>query len=147
VPTPLSLLLQATPIPAMPEFPACSFDRPAKLAERKTDLPAAVIAELERLFRSAHGIAETGDYFEATDNIRFSDAPRARFIRAYGVGAYWFVWFERGGIGLSQHVVALGPWRGDDGKIGLYALPGSFFSGDLCAASKAYLGGVRSAGG
>ncbi|AQR74484.1 hypothetical protein [Sphingomonas sp. LM7] len=143
----LSLLLQASPIPAMPAFPACSFDQTAKLVERKTDLPATAAAELERFFQGTQGIAEAGDYFESTDNIRFSDAPRARFVRAYGVGKFWFVWFERGGIGLSRQVVALGPWRGDDGKIGLYTLPGSHFSGDLCAASKAYLAGVRNAGG
>jgi len=143
----LSLLLQVTPIPDTPEPPACSFERSATLVTRKTDLPAAAIAELDRLFETAHGIAEASDYFEVTDSVSVSDAPRARFLRAYGVGELWFVWFERGGIGLSRHVFALGPRRGDDGKIGLHALPGSYFAGDLCAASRAYLAGVRSAGG
>lgn len=142
----LSLLLHAAPIPAMPEFPACSFEQSAKVAARKTDLPAAALAEVEGFLQGTQGIA-AGDYFDSSGSFRISDTPRARFVRAYGVGKLWFVWFERGGIGLSRQVVALGPGHGDDGEIGLYALPGSHFSADLCAASEACLARVRSAGG
>ncbi|TGX54718.1 hypothetical protein E5A73_04465 [Sphingomonas gei] len=67
-------------------------------------------------------------------------------MRAYRVGAIWFVWYEVGGIALQRNVVALMPQRGDDGRTALRLAAGSHFSGDLCAASRAFLAGVRSVG-
>ncbi|MBO9621762.1 MAG: hypothetical protein J7500_03525 [Sphingomonas sp.] len=139
-----SEMQQAPPIPPMPNLSPCAFERPARLVERKDALPAEAIQELDRLFRSNKGIAEAGAYFEASDSIQIPDAPRSRFLRAYLVGDTWFIWFETGGIGLSRQVVALQPRRRDDGVVQLYAVPGSLFSGDLCAAGKAFLAGVRS---
>ena len=139
----LPLLFQTSPVPPMPQLPACSFDRPAMLVERKADLPADVIAELERLFRRGKGIAEANSFFETSD-APITDAPQTRFLRAYQLDDHWIIWFEPGGAVPTMLVLA--PSRGDDGKIGLYAQPGSHFMGDLCVASHAYLMGVRSAG-
>lgn len=140
------LLLQAAAIPPMPDLPTCTFDRPATVVARKAELPPEAVAELDRLFKFNRGIVEAGLYFEASDSVLVPNAPRARFLRAYGVGEIWFIWYEVGGIGLQRNVIALMPLRGDDGQIALRAAPGSNFSGDLCAASKGYLSGARSAG-
>ncbi|MDV3458385.1 hypothetical protein RZN05_15410 [Sphingomonas sp. HF-S4] len=141
----LFLVLQASPIPKMPELPTCSFEQSAKLVERKTDLPGDVSAEVERQFGFTKGIAEAGDYFESTDNIRFSDAPRARFLRAYSVGKTWLIWFEKGGsMASGPRLIALAPpSAGGSGPGEISAVPNSYFAGNLCAASRAFLAGVR----
>jgi len=141
----LPLLLQSATTPPMPDLPACTFDRPARLVTRKADLPADARAELDRLFQASAGIAEANAFFESTDSIT-TNAPHHRFLRAYRIDDAWLIWFESGGIVLSRAMLALRPLRGDDGRIGLHADPGSHFSGDLCASSRAYLMGARSAG-
>jgi hypothetical protein len=132
--------------PAMPEFPECRFDRTARLVERLADLPAPVRSEMGRLFESAGGIADAGDYFEASDSA-ISNAPTARFLRAYFVQDSWLIWFERGGVGLGRHMMAMAERRDDKtGGLVMRTVPGSHFATDLCAGSKAYLMGARSAG-
>ncbi len=131
------------PIPAMPSFPPCSLAG-ATLVEHKTDLPADARTELDRLFAPIHGIADAGTFFNSTD-VTTDDSPQARFLRAYHVQNIWFVWYERGGIGLERLVIALAP-ANETGKVVLRAQPGSNFVGNLCAGMKGYLSGARSAG-
>jgi hypothetical protein len=127
-------------------LPPCAFDGGAVLVERKGDLPTEASLEIERLFAPIGGIAEAGTFFESSDAAT-TDAPSARFIRAYHIGDVWIIWFERGGVGLSAHTVALEPETDEStGKQVLRAAPGSSFQGDLCAGSKAFVAGARSAG-
>ena len=51
-------------------------------------------------------MADRGEFFNSTDVIA-KPAPGARFIRAGRVGNYWFIWYERGGIAYSKHIVLL----------------------------------------
>jgi hypothetical protein len=51
-------------------------------------------------------MADRGEFFNSTDVIA-KPAPSARFIRAGRVGDYWFLWYERGGIAYSKHIVVL----------------------------------------
>ena len=130
----------------MPRFAPCKFRKRAILVERKSDLPPAALLELTRLFVSIGGIADAGEFFESSD-APTSNAPTARFIRAYFVQSTWFIWFERGGIALTRSTVALTETRDDKtGPTVLRATPGSHFVGDLCAGSNAFLSGARSAG-
>ena len=123
--------------------PPCTFDQPATLVERMADLPPGVMAAFDAMFGDDRGTAEAGAYFESTDYVQ-TPAPRRRFIRAYRIGEVWIIWYERGGIVLSEGMVALGPRYGDNGVVALQGVPGSNFGGDLCASSKAFLAGARS---
>ena len=144
-----SLGAQPTPSPSappMPQYPPCDFGQPARLVERMAALPAPVRAELERLFATANGIAEAGAFFESSDAYS-GNPPTARFIRAYFVADTWFVWFERGGIGVERNVVALAETDDRDTRTRVVrAVPGSLISTNLCAGSKAFLTGARSVG-
>ena len=51
-------------------------------------------------------MADRGEFFNVTDAVE-KPAPSARFIRAGRVGDYWFLWYERGGIAYSKHIVVL----------------------------------------
>lgn len=132
--------------PDRPKLPACSFDGGAALVERKSAMPPEALSEVERLFAPIGGIADKDEFFEASD-APTTKAPTARFIRAYHVRDIWIVWFERGGIGLSSQTVALVPTLDPTSRrMVLRAAGGSSFQGNLCAGSKAFLAGARSAG-
>jgi len=51
-------------------------------------------------------MVDRGEFFNSTDVI-LKPAPSARFIRAGKSGNYWFLWYERGGIAYSKHIVLL----------------------------------------
>lgn len=51
-------------------------------------------------------MADRGEAFNSTDVV-VKSAPATRFIRAGRVGDYWFLWYERGGIAYSKHIVLL----------------------------------------
>ncbi len=136
-------VLPDRPIPPMPLFAPCSLEG-AALVEHKTDLPAGARTELDRFFTPIHGIADAGEFFNSTDVIT-DNSPQSRFLRAYNVRDIWFIWYERGGIGLERSIIALAP-ANEAGKAVLRAQPGSNFVGNLCADMKAYLAGARSAG-
>jgi len=138
-----SLTLLLGSIAMRDPLPPCDFDQPALLVERMADLPPGAVAAFDAMFGDDRGTAEAGAYFESTDYIQ-TPAPRRRFIRAYRIGETWIIWYERGGIVLSEGMVALYPRSGDDGVVALQVMPGSLFGGDLCASSKAYLAGARS---
>lgn len=132
--------------PPAKQLPSCVFEGGAALIERKADLPAEASSELDRLFAQIGGIAEAGQFYESSD-VQMTKGPKARFIRAYHVGDLWFVWFERGGIGVSSYTLALAPSLEDaSGRKVLKMAPGSSFQGDLCAGSKAFIAGARSGG-
>ncbi|MFZ5747052.1 MAG: hypothetical protein ACOY45_05265 [Pseudomonadota bacterium] len=133
------------PTPPMPDLPACSRGASWQMVARKADLPPDVLAVLDTSFAQTHGIAEAGSDFEAGDSI-VTDFPQARFLRAYRIGNQWFIWFERGGAGLSRYLLGIGDVPAGSGRHETGVLPGSHFTGDLCAGMRACLAGARSAG-
>jgi hypothetical protein len=128
-----------------PLLPTCELGDRVALVERLDQLPADARAGLQHGFAVAHGIAEVGAPFAASDSTP-GNLPEARFIRAYRAGDTWMVWFERGGVGLGTHTVALGYRTDEAGNRSIGLMPGGSFAGDLCAGTKAYFAGVRSAG-
>ena len=52
-------------------------------------------------------MADRGGPFNATDVIIDKNAPGARFIRAGRYNDFWFIWYERGGIAHTKHIVFL----------------------------------------
>jgi hypothetical protein len=137
----------ADTIPNKPEVAPCRFATPARLVSRKAELPGAARAALDGLFQPVNGIAEADAFFESSDAISARHGPRARFLRAYYVQGTWLIWFERGGIALMRNVVALIERKDSaTGQSDFQMEAGSVLTGDLCAASKAFLAGVRSAG-
>ncbi len=131
--------------PEMPSIAPCVFDEPDLRVERKSGLPPEVLAGVAKAFAPI-GIADVGEYFESTDVIS-GKYPQARFLRAYLVRDTWFLWYERGGIALSRFSIAFVQMRDANTRIMVWApAPGSLFVDNLCAGTKAYLAGVRSAG-
>lgn len=128
-----------------PLLAPCKFGDHVTLIGRMDQLPAEARAGLQLGFAVAHGIAEVGEPFGASDSNP-EKLPEARFIRAYRAGDTWMVWFERGGVGLGTHTVALGYRRGEAGNRSIGLVPGGSFAGDLCAGTKAYFAGVRTTG-
>ncbi|MBY0284281.1 MAG: hypothetical protein K2W81_09995 [Sphingomonas sp.] len=130
----------ARPIPLAPNLGACVLGRGSVLIRRKTELPKEAVRELDRLFVQARGLAEAGEYFENTD-APLTNAPSARFIRAYHVDDVWFIWFERSG----RFTLALSPHHDEATGARVFRLvPGSQFVDNLCAGTKAFLSGARS---
>jgi hypothetical protein len=132
--------------PKASSVPPCVFEGGATLAKSKSDLPPEALSELTRLFAPIGGLADTNEFFNASDVVT-KTAPRARFIRAYHVRNIWIVWFERGGIALDRSTVALLPTADQGSTRTMFrATGGSSFHGNLCAGSKAFLNGARSGG-
>lgn len=50
-------------------------------------------------------MAPRGKPYNATDVVTDPGLPSRRFIRAGHEGTEWFVWFERGGIAYSKHIL------------------------------------------
>lgn len=133
--------------PAPPNLPACTFDMPARRVDKLSDLPGPIRAEVNRFFSAASGgLAEAGTRFIPTDYIDDPTVPRRRFIRAYFVRDVWFIWYEQGGFASNYMMVALTRQAAEEGPARHLAMPGSRFVGNLCAGSKAFLNGARSAG-
>lgn len=134
--------------PPMPKVPECGFSKPVKQVASMTDLPEQVRAELVRFFASSGGLADANSEFNSTDVVEDTSVPRLRFIRAYLTEDVWFVWWEAGGVGRGLNTLALKRGRGKGREQEAYrAEPGSIFTGDLCAGSKAFLAGARAASG
>jgi hypothetical protein len=68
-----------------------------------TKLPASV---RDYISSTIGQMADRGEFFNLTDVVQ-KPAPSARFIRAGKFGDYWFLWYERGGIAYSKHIVLL----------------------------------------
>lgn len=134
----LILLLAAAPVE-----PVCNLGAGAVVVYRLADLPPAVASEARRGF-AVGGIAEAGAPYNATDVMR-EGLPQRQFVRGYGVGRYWILWFEQGGFASGRRTVALRRVDPRKGGAARYQMePGTVFAGDSCAASKAILAGVRS---
>jgi hypothetical protein len=52
-------------------------------------------------------MSDRGGPFNPTDVILDKNAPTARFIRAGRYNDSWFIWYERGGIAHTKHIVLL----------------------------------------
>lgn len=129
----------------LPPPPECAFEGGATRFDSLAALPEHVRAAIGRLFEPWKGMADAGvpyrwgDVFSSTDPM-----PRTRFVRAYRAGGTWFLWYDAGGFGIMRQTLALVEERDphtDQMRAG--GLPGSRFSGDLCAGSKAFLAGAR----
>ena len=126
------------------EAPACVFTKPSKEVASLNDLPVQVRWEVMRFFTAGGGIADVDGEYNSTDFIDDGSVPRRRFIRAYLTEDVWLIWYERGGIIRGGNTLALTRQRDGDGVATIFrATPGSGFSGDLCAGSKAFLSGAR----
>jgi len=146
----LGALAQAAPLPPqtwkernhpdMPSLLACDLGGSAPVIERMADLPPNVATELTRLF-APDVISEADGPFNSTDVIS-GNVPSRRFIRAYQVGGDWIVWYELGGRIAGPRTIAL---HARNAQRTIMAEHGTTFAGDLCAASKAILNGVRTA--
>jgi hypothetical protein len=133
--------------PDMPVLPACGLGKGAGMSVSIANLPKEASSELLRYFKSGGGIAEADGAYNSTDVVD-GKIPRYRFIRAYHVKDYWIIWYERGGIVTGQMTLALEPDKvAKDGRHNYRTMPGTALSGNLCAATKALLIGVRSGGG
>jgi hypothetical protein len=157
VPIIFSLLQAADPssaawkerhFPSMPNVPECSFTKPFRQVGSMADLPEQVRAELVGFFAGSGGLADANGEFNSTDVAENKRVPRARFVRAYLTEDVWFIWWESGGVGRGLNTLALKQGRGKGSEVEAYhAEPGSIFTGDLCAGSKAFLAGARAAPG
>jgi len=147
----LGALVQATSLPPqtwkernhpdMSLLPACNLGGSAPVIERMADLPRTVAAELTRLF-APDVISEADGPFNSTDVVG-GNVPIRRFIRAYHVGSDWIVWYELGGGRVAGlRTIAL---HARNERRTIMAEHGTTFAGDLCAASKAIVAGVRTA--
>lgn len=124
----------------------CAFGQPAILASSIRELPDTVGSELQRFFEPVGGMADAEQAFNSTDQAVYRAAPQRRFIRAYFVRDVWLVWYEHGGFAYHLQMLALTRQPARSGNQHVFrAAPGSSFTGDLCAASKAFLAGVRAA--
>lgn len=130
--------------PDMPRLSRCEFRERASEASSFGALPRQVAAELARFFGPAGGLADAGGAFNSTDVVEDRGVPQRRFVRAYLVRDVWLIWYEHGGIGHHLHTLALTKARdGASGATVFRATPGSNFTGDLCAGSRAFLAGAR----
>lgn len=126
------------------EVPACTFAKPSKEIASLNGLPSQVRSEVLRFFSNGGGIANVDGEFNSTDYVEDRSVPRRRLIRAYFTEDVWLIWYEQGGFGRSANTLALTRQRDGDGVATVYrATPGSGFSGELCAGSKAFLLGAR----
>ncbi len=129
--------------PDVPAVPACRLG-PGRPIGRIVDLPGDVQAELRRFYGPVGGMSDAGGMFNPTDVIDRS-VPTRRFVRAYHVGSTWIIWYESGGGYHDLQTIALRPRPSDGGKgMTLTVEPGTSFTGNLCAASKGMLRGVKS---
>lgn len=77
--------------------------------ERTRDLPDGVLAEFERDLATddralTPAIAEPGDDFQSTDVVATPPLPMRRLIFGGRSEPVTFIYYERGGLGLSRHL-------------------------------------------
>ena len=134
--------------PDLPIVPACTFARPAKEVRSPHDLPEQVRMEVVRFFESGGGLADADGMFNSTDVIDAENVPHRRFLRAYLIDNVWLIWWEMGGHAHGVNTLALIRRHQAGGGPPLYsAVPGSIFTGNVCAGSEAFLAGARAAPG
>lgn len=114
---------------------SCASNPAIQVAERFTDLPAEIRADL--LIDGA--IADVGGKFNATDFIIDDSLPSRRFVQAGFPENKWFIWIEHGGN--SRHDDVLGYRRRNEGR-SLSWYRAAEFQGAPCAAIGAFLAGV-----
>jgi hypothetical protein len=151
----LSAMLQSAPLspsawkernqPDTPNMPACELGEGVLVMESIKTLPHDGEAAVRRSF-GPHGLSDAGGPFNSSDVISSQSAPQTRrFLRAYQVQAYLVVWYEKGGgMAAGPRTVAfMRRGRSTETASDYEMIPGTIFSGDLCAATKAILVGVR----
>lgn len=147
-----ALILQAGALPPetwkernhsdMPAIPACKRGRQGS-SDKIAKLPKDVSDELKRFFGPDGGLSEANGPFNSTD-VHDGRVPSRRFLRAYHIGKTWVVWYEHGGFFHNLQTIALAPRPGSNSTSEpLRIQPGTTFFGNLCAATTAIVGGVR----
>lgn len=129
--------------PDRPVLPSCALAGGATIADSIQQLPEGVSRELARFFGDKAAMSDTGEPFNSTDVVD-GVVPQRRFVRAYQAGRYWVIWYEHGGIGYAVKTIALRQTEASGDRTDFQTLPGTTFTGDLCAATKAMVSGVRS---
>ena len=126
----------SAPVPAR-----CKLSQPARVVRSLRDLPD-VSAEFRR---QKLAVADVGEKFIPFD-VQDKDSeglPHRQFVRAYVFKDRTIVWYYRGGIVTSFHIIELGMQRDTmrDAPLQL-GLTGRALSGPPCAATEAILAGV-----
>ena len=113
------------------------------MVTRLHDLPDEVRLTLQTFLQDGGGIAEAEGLFNPTDTwIGHPPYPRRRFVRAYGHGNRWIVWYEHGGLGYHLHAIGVIQSQKTARMDGNARYVG--FDGEqLCAGSRAYFGGAQ----
>jgi hypothetical protein len=117
-------------------------DFTCKLRHRSTNIdslrryPPNIRAYLKKQFEP---MADRGQFYNNTDVVT-RPAPFARFIRGGKAGAYWFLWYEHGGIAYWKKVEVFGVGHG--GRVASVA-NAMVNSGNLCAATDHLLDGLK----
>jgi hypothetical protein len=150
----LAALAQAAPLPPavwkernrpdMPVLPPCELGAGTSVVDRLMALPVEVADGLSR-FLGPKPMSDAGGPFNGTDVVG-EGVPQRRFLRAYGTGRRWVIWYELGGMAGGPRTLALRREAARHGQPARYhAVPGTVLAGDLCAATRAIMAGVRSA--
>jgi hypothetical protein len=131
--------------PEEPVLQPCELGKATTITHTFAELPGDVALELARFFDTTPAMSDKGGLFNSTDVVDGNVPPR-RFLRAYQRGDYWVIWYERGG-GLASGPRTIALRRSSEQgsqAIRFDVAPGTSFTADLCAATKATLAGVRS---
>ncbi len=128
--------------PDMPIVSACKIGHETPVS-KFSKLPVAVRVELNRFFGPVGGLSEADGPFNSSDVVN-GKVPSRRFIKAYHLGNAWVIWYERGGFFHNLQTIELASQANDRDKGNtLRVQPATTFIGDLCTATKAIVGGVR----
>lgn len=124
--------------PAMPALGPCALPGMTTVSSL-ADFPASLRAELTRF---KDGFSDAGGPFNRDDVIDTPPAPQRRFLRGYGDGKRWILWYEHGGYGYHLHVVAARTDSRGEVRMDPFARFSGYTGSQMCEASKAYLAGV-----
>jgi hypothetical protein len=128
--------------PDAPVLPKCELGSDAAHIRSMADLPSAALVEVKRLFKS-YGISDVGGPFNSTDVID-GVVPQRRFIRAYRVRTELIIWYEKGGFVSGPRTVLMTQTNQNNERTSTFrTVRDTFFTGNLCAATKAILDGVQ----
>lgn len=133
-----AMLVQSGVAAPPPVMPACAVGRGWTMVRSLGALPPAARTALVAGLAS-RGLADAGERYQTGDVGSVPPLPRARFIRAYGMGDRWIAWVERGGIAHGFQTIAVQRVAGEAGAYRV--VPGSVMHGDLCAATRQLAGG------
>ena len=128
--------------PDAPVLPKCELGSDAVHIKSMADLPSSALIEVNRFFKS-YGISDVGGPFNPTDIID-GMVPRRRFIRAYRVRTELIVWYETGGFVSGPRTILMTQRnQNNESTSNFRTVRDTFFTGNLCAATKAILDGVQ----